>query len=143
MFNTILYHENFIIFKPRQTFSFVVIKYITVLSGKYPANFTRILDSAGCLNITGLWILVSGSGTSHILFGTYVFQPPCRHFVWEETRVPGENPRRSVECVPALEIEPIISKGQIKALALTTAPPKFIVKPVFHLTNLFARTSKK
>ena len=56
MFNTILYHENFIIFKPRQTFSFdVVIKYVTVLSGKYLANFTRIPDSAGCLNFAGYW----------------------------------------------------------------------------------------
>ena len=71
MFNTILYHENFIIFKPRQTFSFdVVIKYVTVLSGKYLANFTRIPDSAGCLNFTGFRILVSGSGTSLVTCGS-------------------------------------------------------------------------
>ena len=31
----------------------VVTKYLTVLSGKYPANLYRILDSAGCLNFTG------------------------------------------------------------------------------------------
>ena len=62
MFNTTLHHEKhvrvFIIFKPRQTFSFdVVVKYVTVLSGKYPANFTRIPDSDGCLNFAGFRIL--------------------------------------------------------------------------------------
>ena len=31
----------------------VVKKYLTVLSGKYPANLYRIPDSAGCLNSTG------------------------------------------------------------------------------------------
>jgi hypothetical protein len=31
----------------------VVTKYVTVLSGKYPANLYRIPDSAGCLNFTG------------------------------------------------------------------------------------------
>ena len=31
----------------------VVRKYLTVLSGKYPANLHRIPDSAGCLNFTG------------------------------------------------------------------------------------------
>jgi hypothetical protein len=31
----------------------VVKKYLTVLSGKYPANLYRIPDSAGCLNFTG------------------------------------------------------------------------------------------
>ena len=31
----------------------VVRKYLTVLSGKYPANLYRIPDSAGCLNFTG------------------------------------------------------------------------------------------
>ena len=41
-----------------------VIKYITVLSGKYPVNFTRIPDSAGCLHFTGYRIVLSGSGTS-------------------------------------------------------------------------------
>ena len=41
-----------------------VIKYVTVLSGKYPANFTRIPDSAGCLHFTGYRIVLSGSGTS-------------------------------------------------------------------------------
>ena len=30
-----------------------VIKFVTVLSGKYPANFTWIPDSAGCLHFTG------------------------------------------------------------------------------------------
>ena len=44
-----------------------VIKYVTVLSGKYPANFTRIPDSAGCLHFTGYRIVLSGSGTSLIL----------------------------------------------------------------------------
>ena len=29
-----------------------VINYVTVLSGKYPANFTRIPDSTGCLHFT-------------------------------------------------------------------------------------------
>ena len=43
-----------------------VIKYVTVLSGKYPANFTRISDSAGCLHFTGYRIVLSGSGTSLI-----------------------------------------------------------------------------
>ena len=45
----------------------VVKKYLTVLSGKYPANLYRIPDSAGCLNFTGYRIPVSGSGTSLIL----------------------------------------------------------------------------
>ena len=40
-----------------------VIKYVTVLSGKYLAKFTRIPDSAGCLHFTGYWIVLSGSGT--------------------------------------------------------------------------------
>jgi hypothetical protein len=31
----------------------VVTKYLTVLSGEYPANLYRIPDSAGCLNFTG------------------------------------------------------------------------------------------
>ena len=43
-----------------------VIKYVTVLSGKYPANFTRIPDSARCLHFTGYRIVLSGSGTSLI-----------------------------------------------------------------------------
>ena len=46
-----------------------VIKYVTVLSGKYPANFTRIPDSAGCLHFTGYRIVLSGSGTSLIAGG--------------------------------------------------------------------------
>ena len=42
-----------------------VIKYVTVLSDKYPANnFTRIPDSIGCLHFTGYRIVLSGSGTS-------------------------------------------------------------------------------
>ena len=41
-----------------------VIKYVTVLSGKYPANFTRIPDSTGCPHFTGYRIVLSGSGTS-------------------------------------------------------------------------------
>ena len=41
-----------------------VIKYVTVLSGKYPANFTRIPDSAGRLHFAGYRIVLSGSGTS-------------------------------------------------------------------------------
>jgi hypothetical protein len=41
----------------------IVTKYLTVLSGKYPANLYRIPDSAGCLNFTGYRIPVSGSGT--------------------------------------------------------------------------------
>ena len=45
----------------------VVKKYLTVLSGKYPANLYWIPDSAGCLNFTGYRIPVSGSGTSLIL----------------------------------------------------------------------------
>ena len=44
-----------------------VIKYVTVLSGKYPANFTRIPDSAGCLHFTGYRIVLSGSDTSLIM----------------------------------------------------------------------------
>ena len=32
--------------------------------GKYPANFNRIPDSAGCLHLTGYRIVLSGSGTS-------------------------------------------------------------------------------
>ena len=43
-----------------------VINYVTVLSGKYPANFTRISDST-CLRFTGYRIVLSGSGTSLIL----------------------------------------------------------------------------
>ena len=39
----------------------VVTKYLTVLSGKYPANLYRIPDSAGCLNFTGYRIPVSGT----------------------------------------------------------------------------------
>jgi hypothetical protein len=31
----------------------IVRKYLTVLSGKYPANLYRIPDSAGCLNFIG------------------------------------------------------------------------------------------
>jgi hypothetical protein len=42
----------------------VVKKYLTVLSGKYPANLYWIPDSAGCLNFTGYRIPVAGSGTS-------------------------------------------------------------------------------
>ena len=42
----------------------VVTKYLTVLSGKYPANLYRIPDSAGSLNFTGYRIPVSGSGTT-------------------------------------------------------------------------------
>jgi hypothetical protein len=42
----------------------VVRKYLTVLSGKYPANFYRIQVSAGCLNFPGYRIPVSGSGAS-------------------------------------------------------------------------------
>ncbi len=76
MFNTILHHENFIIFKPRQTFSFdVVIKYVTLLSGKYPANFIWIPDSARCLNFTRFLILVSGSGTFLKLCHCFEEQP--------------------------------------------------------------------
>ena len=41
-----------------------LIKYVTLLSGKYPANFTRIPDSAGCLHFTEYRIVLSGSGTS-------------------------------------------------------------------------------
>ena len=41
-----------------------VIKFVTVLSGKYPANFTRIPDSAGCLHFPGYRIVLSGSDTS-------------------------------------------------------------------------------
>ena len=41
-----------------------VIKYVTVLSGKYLANFTRIPGSAGCLHFTGYRMVLSGSGTS-------------------------------------------------------------------------------
>ena len=44
-----------------------VVKYVTVLSGKYPANFTRIPDSAGCLHFTGYRIVLSGSDTSLIM----------------------------------------------------------------------------
>jgi hypothetical protein len=44
----------------------VATKYLTVLSGKYPAHLYRIPDSAGCLNFTGYRIPVSGSGTSLI-----------------------------------------------------------------------------
>ena len=51
----------------------VVTKYLTVLSGKYPANLYRIPDSAGCLNFTGYRIPVSGSGTSLINI-LYIFQ---------------------------------------------------------------------
>ena len=43
-----------------------VIKYVTVLSGKYPANFTWIPDGAGCLHFIGYRIVLSGSGTSLI-----------------------------------------------------------------------------
>ena len=32
--------------------------------GKYPANFTRIPDSAGCLYFTGCRIVLSAPGTS-------------------------------------------------------------------------------
>ena len=42
----------------------LVIKYVTVLSDKYPANFTRILDNAGCLYFTGYRMVLSRSGTS-------------------------------------------------------------------------------
>jgi hypothetical protein len=54
----------------------VVRKYLTVLSGKYPANLYRILYSAGCLNFTGYRILVSGSGTSLII---HKEKKMCRH----------------------------------------------------------------
>jgi hypothetical protein len=50
---------------PSKLFRFMVVtKYLTVLSGKYPANLYRIPDSAGCLNFTGYRIPVSRSGTS-------------------------------------------------------------------------------
>ena len=41
-----------------------VIKYVTVLCDKYSANFTRILDNAGCLYFTGYRMVLSRSGTS-------------------------------------------------------------------------------
>ena len=49
-----------------------VINYVTVLSGKYPANFTRIPDCTGCLHFTGYRIVLSGSGTS--LVPSHVFR---------------------------------------------------------------------
>ena len=52
-----------------------VIKYVIVLSGKYPANFTRIPDSAGCLHFTGYRIVLSGSGTSLPTF--HLFDRVC------------------------------------------------------------------
>ena len=39
---------------PSKLFRFMIVtNYVTVLSGKYPANLYRIPDSAGCLNFTG------------------------------------------------------------------------------------------
>ena len=56
----------------------VITKYLTVLSGKYPANLYRIPDSAGCLNFTGYRISVSGSGTSLAppLITSEIYMPP-------------------------------------------------------------------
>ena len=48
-----------------------VTKYVTVLSGKYPANFARIPDGAGCLHFTGYRIVLSGSGTS-LMHGRHI-----------------------------------------------------------------------
>ena len=55
-----------------------VIKYVTVLSGKYPANFTRIPDSTGCLHFTGYQIVLSGSGTS-LIRDASIFQSSVKH----------------------------------------------------------------
>ncbi len=60
MFNTIPHHEKhvcvFIIFKLQQIFPFDGCNKIChSTTGKYPANFTQIPDSAGCLNFTGYW----------------------------------------------------------------------------------------
>ena len=63
---TIFEEHMFLIFKPRSTFFYLmlVIKYVTVLSDKYPMNFTRIPDRAGCLYFTGYQMVLSGYGTS-------------------------------------------------------------------------------
>ena len=54
-----------------------VINYVTVLSGMYPANFTRIPDSTGCLHFTEYRIVLSGSGTS--LGGSSCPPSPCQY----------------------------------------------------------------
>jgi hypothetical protein len=61
---------------PDKLFRFMVVKkYLTVLSGKYPANLypNRIPDSAGRLNFTGYWIPVSGKSLQTKLL--YVLSP--------------------------------------------------------------------
>ena len=77
MFNTIITCRLSHYFRLKTCLSFLshshvfhlmfVINYVTVLSGKYPANFTRIPDSTGCLHFTGYRIVLSGSGTSLVL----------------------------------------------------------------------------
>ena len=52
----------------------VVKKYLTVLSGKYPANLYRIPDSAGCLNVTGYRIPVSSTSLILLLSCSSVVQ---------------------------------------------------------------------
>ena len=94
---------------PSKIFRFMVVKkYLTVLSGKYPANLYWIPDSAGCLNFTGYRIPVSGSGTSLILLLSctsvvqiYEFSPSRRR----EAPCEGSNPPR------------LFTPGETKALA--------------------------
>jgi hypothetical protein len=56
----------------------VVTKYLTVLSGKYPANLYWIPDSAGCLNFTGYRIPVSG--TFLVIFYGYVVNTKAHYY---------------------------------------------------------------
>ena len=61
-------------FLSQSSFPFDVCnKICQVLSGKYPANFTRIPDSAGCLHFTGYQIVLSGSGTSLLFWFVYFY----------------------------------------------------------------------
>jgi hypothetical protein len=79
--------------------------------------------------------------------------PPCQHSLWEETRVPGENTRLSVErwLILFTKVSLIRCEDQTflshdsgnanpqsrrwKVLALTIAPPKFL--PPYLVTALF------
>ena len=65
-----------------------VIKYVTVLSDKYPAKFIRIPDSAGCLYFTGYQIVLSGSGTSLLSNDVICDFSPHAYIVCKHMRSP-------------------------------------------------------
>ena len=105
MFNTITTCRLSHYFRPKTCSSFLshsqvfhlmfVIKYVTVLSGKYPANFTRIPDSAGCLHFTRYRIVLSRSGTSLVVMSaSEILQSQS---MYQHSGALGKNPQHSIE----------------------------------------------